>query len=88
MNALGLNDTFVMTYRRLKGDQPVYFSMKISHMENDEQHIIIGFMNVDAEMREAMAKNEALSNALYSAEAANNSKANFLSGMSHSIRLP
>lgn len=88
MKALAHKDTFVMTYRRLVRGKPVYVSMKISRMENDEQFIIIGFMDVDAEMREAMAQNEALSDALSSAEAANRSKTTFLTGMSHEIRTP
>jgi len=88
MKALAHKDTFVMTYRRLVRGKPVYVSMKISRMENDEQFIIIGFMDVDAEMREAMAQNEALSDALSSAEAAKRSKTTFLTGMSHEIRTP
>lgn len=88
MKALAHKDTSVMTYRRLVRGKPVYVSMKISRMENDEQFIIIGFMDVDAEMREAIAKNEALSDALSSAEAANRSKTTFLTGMSHEIRTP
>ena len=88
MKALNSRDTFVLTYRRLKEDRPVYVRMKISRMENDEHYIIIVFMDVDAEMREAMTKNEALSEALSSAEAANRSRTSFLAGMSHEIRTP
>ena len=88
MKALSCKDTYVLTYRRLIRSKPVYTSMKISRMENDEKYIIIGFKDVDAEMREAIAKNEALSDALSSAEAANRSKTTFLSGMSHEIRTP
>ena len=88
MKALSRKDTFVMTYRRMIHGKPVYVSMKISRMEKDEHYIIIGFMDVDAEMREAMAKNEALSEALSSAEAANRSRTSFLTGMSHEIRTP
>ena len=88
MKALSRKDTFIMTYRRIMQNKTVYVSMKISRMENDEQIIIIGFTDVDAEMREAMAKNEALSEALSSAEAANNAKTTFLSSMSHEIRTP
>ena len=88
MKALSRKDTFVTTFRRVIKGKPVYFSMKISLMENDDHYIIIGFTDVDAKMREAMAKNEALSEALASAEAANRSKTTFLSGMSHEIRTP
>ena len=88
MKTLGHKDTFVTTYRRMVRNKPVYVSMKVSRMENDEDYIIIGFTDVDAEMREAVAKSEALSNALSSAEAANRAKTTFLSGMSHEIRTP
>ena len=86
MKALSSKDTFILTYRRMTGDKPVYVSMKVSRMENDEQFIIIGFMDVDAEMREAMAKNEALSEALQAAEAANRSKTTFLQEIGNEIR--
>ncbi|WP_295152789.1 response regulator [uncultured Ruminococcus sp.] len=88
MNTLTQKDTFVMTYRRMILNKPVYYSMKISRMENDEHYIIIGFTDVDAEMREVMAKNEALYDALNLAEEANRSRIRFLSGMSHEIRTP
>ena len=88
MKALSSKDTFVTTYRRIISGKPVYFTMKISRMQNDENYIIIGFTDIDAEMREAIAKNEALSEALSSAEAANRSKTTFLAGMSHEIRTP
>ena len=88
MKALSRKDTFVLTYRRLNGDEPSYVSMKISRMENDDHFIIIVFMDIDAEMREAIVKNEALSDALSSAEKANRASSTFLTGMSHEIRTP
>jgi signal transduction histidine kinase/DNA-binding response OmpR family regulator/PAS domain-containing protein len=88
MKALSRKDTFVMSFRRMIRSKPVYVSMKASRMEMDEQYIIIGFMDVDAEMREAMAKNEALSEALSTAEAAAHARTTFLAGMSHEIRTP
>ncbi len=90
MKALGRNDTFVMTYRVSDASGPVYVNMKISRMSDDEEnpYIIMGITNVDAEMRETMAKNEALTKALSSAEQANLDRAAFLSSMSHDIRSP
>ena len=88
MKALSSKDTFVLTYRRLNGSEPVYVSMKVSRMENDDHFIIIVFMDVDAEMREAIAKNEALSEALSSADKASRSRIAFLNGMSHELRTP
>ena len=88
MQALDRKDTFMMTYRQAGNDGPIYVSMKISRMEDDDHFIIVGISNVDAEMRDAMAKSEALSEALVSAEEANKAKTSFLSSMSHEIRTP
>ena len=57
-------------------------------MEDDEHFIIVGITDVDAEMRDAMAKSEALAEALTAAEEANKAKTSFLSSMSHEIRTP
>ena len=88
MKALEHRDTFVMTYRENGKAGPTYVSMKISLMEDDDHFIIAGITNVDAEMRDAMSKSEALAEALNSAEEANKAKTSFLSSMSHEIRTP
>ena len=89
MKALDRKDTFMMTYRNTAaGGQTTYVSMKISLMEDDSHFIIVGITNVDAEMRDAMAKSEALAEALTAAEEANKAKTAFLSRMSHEIRTP
>ena len=48
----------------------------------------VGFTVIDAEMRESMAKNHALAEALAAAEEASKAKTAFLSNMSHEIRTP
>ena len=88
MKALSRKNTFIMTYRQMSETGPIYVSMKVSLMEDDEQFIIIGITNVNAQMRDAMAKSEALSEALALAEQANRAKTSFLSSMSHEIRTP
>ena len=88
MKALSLKDTFIMTYRQMEDGNPVYVSMKVSRMEDDETFIIVGITNVDAEMRDAVAKSEVLAEALASAEEANKARSSFLSSMSHEIRTP
>ena len=60
--------------------------------ETAEDQIIhavgVGFTDIDAEMRESLAKNQALSDALRTAEEASKAKTTFLSSMSHEIRTP
>ena len=88
MKALGVKNTFIMTYRQISGDSTIYVNLKASRMENDEQFIIIGITNVDAEMRDTMAKSEVLAEALNAAKEADKARSAFLSSMSHEIRTP
>ena len=88
MEALSRNNTFQMTYRQSAAAGPVYMNMKVSRMEDDEQYIIVGFSDVNAQMRDAMAKSEAMAEALTLAVKANKAKTSFLSSMSHEIRSP
>ena len=48
----------------------------------------VGFTDIDSEMRDSMAQNQALSDALTAAEEASKAKTAFLSSMSHEIRTP
>ncbi|MBR1524192.1 MAG: response regulator [Lachnospiraceae bacterium] len=48
----------------------------------------VGFTDIDDEMRDSLAKNQALSDALKTAEEASKAKTTFLSSMSHEIRTP
>ena len=64
----------------------------VRHPEDREDHLVhaVGacFTDVDAETRQNIANNEALSDALAAAEEANKAKTTFLSNMSHEIRTP
>ena len=87
MKILSRKDTFVMTYRQMDAGSMVYVNMKISRME-DEKYIIMGITNVDAEIRETMAKNKSLADALDRAEKANREKTTVVAEMIRRIRTP
>ena len=55
MAALEHNNTFVMQYRPLSEHGPMYVSMKVSRMEDDERFIIIGIADVDEEVKQRLA---------------------------------
>ena len=56
--------------------------------DNTVHKVGVGFTVIDAEMRESMAKNHALAEALAAAKEASKAKTAFLSNMSHEIRTP
>ena len=92
-----LSDHPLIAYRYLaKNNGREYYEMirmaGVRRLEDRNDHIVhaigLGFSEIDTEMREAMAKNEALAEALNMAEEANIAKTSFLSNMSHEIRTP
>ena len=92
-----LEESRLISYRYLvRRDGKEFYEMLrmagVRLIENRTDHMIhaigVGFTNIDKEMRDEMAKNEALSDALAVAGQANKAKTAFLSNMSHEIRTP
>ena len=86
----------IIIYRYLtrRGDKESYEMLRMANVKrggesnNQINEIGMGFTDIDTEMRDALAKNQVLNDALKSAEEANKSKTIFLSNMSHEIRTP
>lgn len=93
--ALKENTIITLRYLVRKGGKESYEMLRMAgvrHPEDREDHIVhavgAGFTDIDSEMRDSLAKSEALSVALKTAEEASRAKTAFLSNMSHEIRTP
>ena len=92
-----LDKNGIITYRYLaRRNGKEYYEMLrmagVRHEDSSPDHalrtISLGFTDINTEMRESMAKNHALREALVAAEQANKAKTAFLSSISHEIRTP
>lgn len=93
----GLGSERILAYRYLvrRGGREYYEMIRVAGVRHPEDrddnrvHAIgLGLTVVDSEMRESLAQQQVLSDALASAEQANKAKTVFLSNMSHEIRTP
>ncbi len=82
-------------YLVVRGGSESYEMLRMAGVRRPEDrsdHLIhavaVGFTDVDRETRETLAQQQALSDALAQAEAANAAKTSFLNSMSHEIRTP
>lgn len=51
LDYLERNGTFIITQRLITDEKPVYVSVKVSRIEDDERYILMGIMNVDEQMK-------------------------------------
>ena len=93
--ALATKDIIAYRYLARRDDVEYYEMLRMAgvrHPKDRDDNIVhaigLGFTDIDAEMRDALATNRALSEALAVAEEASKAKTAFLSNMSHEIRTP
>lgn len=80
---------FYTNYRKCQGDEIIYFQMKaVNAGSTNGTGFVLGFRNVDAQLRKEMEQNALLEAALSQANRASKAKSVFLSNMSHDIRTP
>lgn len=82
--------TFHVNYRTLQGEESTYMQLRVVNVgkEGHVSQIVMGYRNVDDEIRQEMEQKQLLQEALDKANMANNVKNLFLSNMSHDIRTP
>ena len=92
---LSNNNIISLRYLAVKDGTEVYEMLRMAGVrhpgdrdDNTVHAVGAGFTDIDSEMRDSLAKNEVLSDALKTAEDASRAKTAFLSNMSHEIRTP
>lgn len=87
---LRTHESFYVNYRSYINNKLEYFKAKVVRIgsPNEENDLLLGFVNVDEEIEHEMEQKRQLEDALDSAKSANRAKTRFLSNMSHDIRTP
>ena len=92
-----MKKNIIIAYRYLvrKNGIESYEMLRMADVNGDREEadgtinaIGVGFTDIDTEMRESLARNQALREALKTAKEASKAKTTFLSNMSHEIRTP
>ena len=81
---------YSVPFRRVFAKEFRYYRLEFARMEleNGESGIVVGFKDVDDEVRKEQQIQQALREAIDAANASNKAKSDFLSSMSHDMRTP
>ena len=81
---------YSVPFRRVFEDDVRYYRLEFAKLElsDGEKNIVAGFKDVDDEVRKEQQIQQALREAIETANASNKAKSDFLSSMSHDIRTP
>ncbi|MBR3747154.1 MAG: response regulator, partial [Selenomonadaceae bacterium] len=82
------NEMISFRYLMTQNGEEHFMLIRIARIDEGLHAVGVGFANVDDQIREEMARNQKLSDALAQAQHANIAKTTFLSNMSHDIRTP
>ena len=82
------SDMISFRYLMTHDGEEHFMLIRIARIDEGLHAVGVGFANVDDQIREEMARNQKLSDALAQAQHANIAKTTFLSNMSHDIRTP
>ena len=85
---LATRDYYTYTYLGDKNGRPNFFEMKVSKCDGSNTKLVVGFGDVDAEVKEKNDSTAAYKQALKQAEKANNTKNIFLSNVSKELLAP
>ncbi len=87
---LSKKNLYYINYRKYRNEETIYFQMKAVGVGtiNGDFGIVLGFRNVNEEIRKEMEQKSLLETALLQANRASKAKSVFLSNMSHDIRTP
>ena len=58
LETLDREGTFIMAYRLITEDEPIYVSMRVSRMDDDDRSLIIGITDIDDRMKRDRAEEQ------------------------------
>lgn len=87
---LAADKSFIINYRVCKADKVSYMQLHVVDVggEGELSQVLLGYRNIDKEIKDALGQKLILRDALQEAKLANDAKNRFLSNMSHDLLTP